>query len=108
MKNYGRTDATRLIEIRCDGTGTSGWIILDDRVRWWQVLGCVTNAGYRIHVRASATATFAIAQIIAVNIGRSDIFVGCPDLQIQISNAPANGVYLLACQGDDVAWRSGA
>ena len=97
-----RTDATRLLQIRTDGTGASGWVILDDRVQWWQCLGSSVNANYQIHTRTAQTLTFAITQLVAVNTGRSDIFVGCPDLQIRISNGSPNATYLFALQGCDI------
>lgn len=101
-----RSDATRLLQIRTDATGASGWVILDDRVKWWQVLGSSVNANYQVHTRTAQTLTFVITQIVAVNTGRSDIFVGCPELQIRISNGSPNATYLVACQGDDLTSES--
>jgi hypothetical protein len=34
--------------------------------------------------------------------GRSDVFVGCPDLQVRIANGAPNAIYIVACQGDDL------
>jgi hypothetical protein len=96
-----RSNATRYVEVRTDGTGASPYLQLDDRVRWWQCLGGTVNAGYQIHTRTSQTLGFAITQIVAVNVGRSDVFVGCPSLQVRISNGPVNAVYIFALQGDD-------
>jgi hypothetical protein len=101
-----RSDATRLLQIRTDATGASGWVILDDRVKWWQVLGSSVNATYQVHARTAQTLTFVITQIVAVNTGRSDVFVGCPELQIRISNGSPNATYLVACQGDDLTAES--
>jgi hypothetical protein len=101
-----RSDATRLLQIRTDATGASGWIILDDRVKWFQVLGGSVNAGYQLHTRTAQTLTFVITQLIPVNTGRSDVYVGCPELQIRISNGSPNATYLVACQGDDLSAES--
>jgi len=96
-----RSQATRFVEIRTDGTGASPYFQLDDRVRWWQCLGSTVNAGYQIHTRTSQSLAFAITQIVAVNVGRSDVFVGCPSLQVRISNGPVNATYIFALQGSD-------
>jgi hypothetical protein len=96
-----RSQATRFVEIRTDSTGASPYFQLDDRVRWWQCLGSTVNAGYQIHTRTSQSLAFAITQIVAVNVGRSDVFVGCPSLQVRISNGPVNATYIFALQGDD-------
>ena len=103
MHDFGasRSNATRYVEIRTDGTGASPYFQLDDRVRWWQCLGSTVNAGYQIHTRTSQTLGFAITQIVAVNVGRSEVFVGCPSLQVRISNGPTNAVYIFALQGSD-------
>lgn len=76
-------------------------MILDDHVQWWQCLGSSVNANYQIHTRTAQTLTFVITQIVAVNVGRSDIFVGCPELQVRISNGSPNATYLFALQGCD-------
>ena len=97
-----RTSASRLIQLNTDATGFSAWIQLDEAVKWWQVLGSPSNAAYMIQARPS-TGTVAVAvQVMAQNQYRSDLFTGCPDLQIRIANGPANTFYLLAAQGDDL------
>jgi len=60
------------------------------------------NAGYQIHARTAQTLSFVITQILPVNQGRSDVFVGCPELQIRISNGSPNATYLFALQGCDI------
>lgn len=97
-----RTGASRLYQLRTDGTGSTPWIILDPAVKWWQVLGSPSNAAYMVQVRPSSTTTPCAVQVMVLNQYRSDLFVGCPDLQVRITNAAANALYLLAVQGDDL------
>lgn len=99
-----RSNASRLVQLRTDATGNSPWCILDDRVRWWQVLGTLSGSGnsYTIQLRIAQTTQVYVAQIVALNAFRSDLFAGCPDLQVRIAGAVQNQTYLLACQGDDL------
>jgi len=99
-----RTSATRLVQLRTDQTGNSPWVLLDDRVKWWQILGTLAGGGtsYTIQFRIAQTTQQYVAQIVALNAFRSDLFVGCPELQVRISGAVQNQTYVLACQGDDI------
>lgn len=98
-----RSQATRLVQLRTDQTGNSPWCILADTVKWWQVLGTLSGSGtsYTIQFRIAQTTQVYVAQIVALNAFRSDLFVGCPELQVRIAGAVQNQTYVLACQGDD-------
>lgn len=97
-----RTAASRLMEVRTDGTGFSAWMQLDEAVKWWQILGSPSNAAYMIQIRNQTGAVPAAVQVMAANQYRSDLFVGAPDIQIRIANGPANTFYFLATQGEDL------
>ena len=98
-----RTANSRLIQLRTDASGNSPWIILGEGVQWWQVLGSPSNAAYQIQVRPQSANTIAVAvQVVGLNVYRSDVFVGSPDLQVRVTIATPNTVYLLAVQGGDM------
>lgn len=97
-----RTEASRQIQLRTDGTGISPWCILDRDCKWWQIIGVSNNATYNIQVRAPQTGVACTTQIVALNACRSDLFLGCPDLQVRISGGQPNTLYILASQGDDL------
>ena len=97
-----RTDASRQVQVRTDGTGISPWVILDRDVKWWQIIGVSNNATYNIQVRAPQTGVACTTQIVGLNACRSDLFTGCPDLQVRIQGGTANSLYIMATQGDDL------
>lgn len=96
-----RTDGTRLIQLRTDGTGSSPWTRLDDSVMWWQVLGSPGAAAYMVQMRPAQTTLAVPVQVLAANQYRTDVFVGCPELEVRVTNATANTVYMLACNAGD-------
>jgi hypothetical protein len=98
-----RSDASRIVQLRTDGTGISPWAILDDRVQWWQVIGVSNNATYNIQIRPAQTGITCTTQVVALNACRSDLFVGCPDLQVRIQGGQPNTLYLLAVQGANLS-----
>lgn len=97
-----RTEASRQVQVRTDGTGISPWVVFDRDVKWWQVIGVSNNATYNIQVRAPQTGVACTTQIVALNACRSDLFAGCPDLQVRIAGGAPNALYIMACQGDDL------
>lgn len=97
-----RTPASRQVQIRTDSTGVSPWAIFDRDVRWWMILGVSNTSTYRVEIRAPATGVACTVQTVGVTVGRSDVFVGCPDLQVRIANGAPNALYIVACQGDDI------
>lgn len=97
-----RTYASRLIMLQTDGTGFSPWTQLDEAVKWWQVLGSPSNAAYMVQARPMNGTVAVAVQVMAANQYRSDLFAGCPDLQVRIANGPANTFYLLSVQGEDL------
>ena len=97
-----RTPASRQVQIRTDGTGQSPWAIFDRDVKWWQVIGVSNTSTYTIQVRAPQTAIACTTQIVGAVQARSDVFVGCPELQVRITAGAPNAIYIFACQGDDL------
>lgn len=97
-----RTPASRQVQIRTDSTGVSPWAIFDPHVRWWMVLGVSNTSSYRIEIRAPQTGVACTVHTVGAAQARSDVFVGCPDLQVRIAAGAPNAIYIVACQGDDL------
>jgi hypothetical protein len=97
-----RTPASRQVQIRTDSAGVSPWAIFDRDVRWWMVLGCSNTASYRVEIRAPQTGIACTVHTVGAAQARSDVFIGCPDLQVRIAAGAPNAIYIVACQGDDI------
>jgi len=97
-----RTPASRQLQLRTDTSGVSAWTIFDEGVRWWQVIAVSNTSTYRVEVRAPQTGIACTVQTVGAAQGRSEQFVGCPDLQVRIANGAPNSIYIVACQGDDI------